>query len=178
MVYGKLQSMHVSCLPLEDFITHLLLAQETAHYYNFSNIQYAQPPVGDLRSAPPQPPLVNRTVVNDSQTGVVCPQGTARWETERILFVNAYVFGKGSVTAFADDPPPGINEPSPFPALDPCTSDDCLFLGVIVPINVYNEAFQNTLGGALVVVWIYRGGFFTEPKEPQGNPADLEANLN
>lgn len=165
MVYGKLQSMHVSYLPLEDFIAHLLLAQETAHYYNFSNIQYAQPPVGDLRWAPPQPPLVNRTVVNDSQTGAVCPQGTARWEIERILFVNAYVFGKGSVTAFADDPPPGINEPSPFSALDPCTSDDCLFLDVIVPINVYNEAFQNTSGGAPVVVWIYRGGFFTDPKE-------------
>src|SRR5271154_1396709 len=64
MAYGKLQSMHVSCLPLKDFITHLLLAQETAHHYNFSNILHAQPPVGHLRWAPPQPQSANRTVVN------------------------------------------------------------------------------------------------------------------
>ena len=115
MAYGKLQSMHVSRLPLEDFITYLLLAQETAHHYNFSNIQYAQPPVGDLQWVPPQPPLANRTTVNDSQTGVVYPQGTTRWGIERILFANAYVFGKGSVTALADDPPPSITESSPLP---------------------------------------------------------------
>jgi hypothetical protein len=77
--------MHVPWLPLEDFITHLLHAQETAHYYNFSNIRYTQPP------------LVNWTVVNDSQAGVV---------------------------------------------------------------------------------WIYGSGFFTEPKESQGNPAGLVANLH
>src|SRR5271156_1152772 len=64
----------------------------------------------------PSPHWSTRTIVNDSQTGVACPQGTARWEIERILFVNACVFGKGSLTAFADDPPPGINEPSPSPA--------------------------------------------------------------
>ena len=108
----------------------------------------------------------------------MCPQGTAQWEIERILFVKAYVFGKGSVIAFVGDPPPGINESSPFPALDLCTSDDYLFLGAIVPVNVYNEAFQNTSGGAPVVVWIYRGGFFTKPKQSQDNPASLEANLN
>jgi carboxylesterase type B len=92
-------------------------------------------------------------------------------------FVNAYVFGKGSVTAFADDLPPGINESSPFPALDPRASEECLFIDVIVPINVCNEAFQNT-SGAPVVVWIYRGGSFTGSKESQGNPAGLVANLN
>jgi carboxylesterase type B len=77
-----------------------------------------------------------------------------------------------------EDRPPSINESSPFPALDPCTSDDCLSLDVIVPLNVYNAAPQDTSGGAPAIIWIYRGGFFTEPKESQGNPAGLEANLN
>jgi hypothetical protein len=44
-----------------------------------------KPPVGNLRWAPSQPQLVNSTVVNDSQTGVVCLQGTARWEIGRTL---------------------------------------------------------------------------------------------
>jgi hypothetical protein len=134
MAYGKLQSAHVPCLPLEAFITHLLLAQGTAHYGNFSIIRYAQPPVSDLRWAPPQLPLINQTVVNDSQTGVVCPQGTAQWGTEKILSPTPMSSAKAVS-------PPGINGSSSFPALDPYTSDDCLLPDVIVPIGVYNEVF-------------------------------------
>jgi len=48
--------------------------------------------------------------------------------------------GKAVSPPSREDPPPGINESSPFPALDPWTSDDCLSLDIIVPINVYNVA--------------------------------------
>jgi carboxylesterase type B len=149
--------------------------QETAHYYNFSNIRYAQPPVGDLRWAPPQPPLINRTGVNDGQTGVVCPQGYAQWEVERALFVDAYVFGKGSVSAFTNEPPPGLNESRPFPPLDPRTNEDCLFLDVLAPIGVYNNASSKATKGVPVVVWIFGGGFYSGSKESQGNPAGIVA---
>jgi hypothetical protein len=96
---------------------------ETAHHYNFRNIRYARPPVGDLRWAPPQPPLVNHTVINDGQTGVVCPQGVARWAKERALFVHAYLSGNGSDSAFTNEPPPGLDQVPPFPPLDPRTSE-------------------------------------------------------
>jgi acetylcholinesterase len=42
--------------------------QDTGNFYNFSNIRYAAPPVGELRFAPPQPPAENRSTVNDGGT--------------------------------------------------------------------------------------------------------------
>ena len=149
--------------------------QESAHYYNFSNIRYAQPPVGDLRWAPPQPPLVNRTVVNDGQTGVVCPQGVARWTKERTLFVDAYLAENGSASAFTNNPPPGLDQVPPFPPMDPRTSEDCLFLDVLVPMNIYNNASWNAQGGVPVIVWLYGGGFYLGSKESQGNPSGIVA---
>jgi acetylcholinesterase len=47
--------------------------QDTGNFYNFSNIRYAAPPVGELRFAPPQPPAENRSTVNDG--------GTSRYAT-------------------------------------------------------------------------------------------------
>jgi hypothetical protein len=40
------------------------MTQDTGNFYNFSNIRYAAPPVGNLRFAPPQAPAENRAAVN------------------------------------------------------------------------------------------------------------------
>ena len=42
--------------------------QSTGNFYNFSNIRYAAPPVGNLRFAPPHAPVENRSSVNNGAT--------------------------------------------------------------------------------------------------------------
>ncbi len=72
------------------------------------------------------------------------------------------------------------------PAPDPRTSEDCLFLDVIVPTSVYNSTYaQQSRGdicdcecsppGASVLVWIYGGLFVQGDKTGSGNPATLIA---
>jgi hypothetical protein len=54
-----------SCMPLRAYADIL---QATGNFYNFSNIRYAAPPVGNLRFAPPQAPAQNRSSINKGQT--------------------------------------------------------------------------------------------------------------
>lgn len=97
----------------------------------------------------------------------------------------------------------GINLTS-LPTPDPRTSEDCLFLDVVVPEKIFNSASakrkrqdgpysvqcrpdlpctevvelpQNTTksGGATVLVWIYGGGYVAGDKTGSGNPASLIA---
>ena len=156
------------------------LLQESGHYYNFSNIRYGQAPIGELRFAAPQPPLVNRTTVNDGQDGRIYPQGYVSWTDERSLFLDAYLKGNGNLSSFANVPPPGINTTAMPPAQkDPRANEDCLFLDVIVPESVYNrtdpQASRNVTSKAPVLVWTFGGGFHEGDKESQGNPAGLVA---
>ena len=52
----------------------------------------------------------------------------------------------------------------------PLTSEDCLFLDVIVPESVYDSCSDT---GAPVLVWIYGGGYVAGSKFSAGNPATL-----
>ena len=83
---------------------------------------------------------MNRTVINDGQDGRICPQGVVSWAQERMLFLEAYLNGNGSLSNFTNVPPPGIepNAKPPKPT-DPRTNEDCLFLNVIVPESVYSN---------------------------------------
>ena len=45
------------------------LVQDTGRFYNFSNIRYAAPPVGELRFAPPEAPAENRSIINNGTIG-------------------------------------------------------------------------------------------------------------
>jgi hypothetical protein len=71
---------------LSSFRLHRFLSAQEANpwlflqdtgipYYNFSNIRYAAPPVGNLRFAQPVKPAVNRTL-NDGQQSVICSQAS------------------------------------------------------------------------------------------------------
>lgn len=51
------------------------------------------------------------------------------------------------------------------------TSEDCLFLDVIVPQEIFDQRDQGY--GAPVLVWIYGGGYTAGSKGGSGNPAGL-----
>ena len=45
------------------------IVQVTGNFYNFSNIRYAAPPLGNLRFAQPKAPAKNRSVINYGTVG-------------------------------------------------------------------------------------------------------------
>ncbi|KAH7417834.1 carboxylesterase family protein-like protein [Cadophora sp. MPI-SDFR-AT-0126] len=128
----------------------------TGNFYNFSNVRYAAPPVGDLRFAPPQAPGENRSSVNTGSTSRICPQATPGWLGAALPFLDSLLLGLpfNSTQSYT---PPGANSSSPVPAPDPRESEDCLFLDVFVPKGVLTNAGQGF--GAPVLVWIYGGGY-------------------
>jgi carboxylesterase type B len=110
--------------------TQSLLNQATGDYYTFSNIRYAEPPVGALRFEAPIPPRTTDRTINNGSTSFICPQAYPTW----ILATRGH-----SVA-----PPPSPSE-----------NEDCLFLDVAVPRAIFNR----TRAGAAVLVWIHGGGY-------------------
>lgn len=58
------------------------------------------------------------------------------------------------------------------------TSEDCLFLDVVVPQSIYNAPQSHNASessGAPVMVYVYGGGFIEGSKTGAGNPAGLLA---
>lgn len=125
------------------------------------------------------------------------------WLPNQIEFLGAYLTG-GNISQYTNptNSTTGTGNSS-LPTPDPRTSEDCLFLDVIVPEKIFNSATakkkrqegpynvqcksgspcteipdvsQNgTRGGAPVLVWIYGGGYVTGDKTSSGNPASLIA---
>ncbi|KAI8724080.1 Carboxylic ester hydrolase [Fusarium sp. LHS14.1] len=138
---------------------------ETTEVYKFSNIQYAQPPVGQLRFRAPVPPLLNQ---NEIQTGPelrACPQGVPLWQARAYKPIGMYSSGKEySLESWEADiknstPPSGGPPPPP-------TTEDCLFLDIHVTRKVFDSA-KNHNGGcdAPVLVW---NGYPSLGFEPDG----------
>ena len=48
-----------------------------------------------------------------------------------------------------------------LPTVDPRTTEDCLFLDVVVPKKIFDNAGSGS--GAAVLVWIYGGGYVDLP---------------
>ncbi|KAH7095012.1 carboxylesterase family protein-like protein [Paraphoma chrysanthemicola] len=142
----------------------------TGNFYNFSNIRYAAPPVGNLRFAAPQAPAKNRSSVNTGSTSRICPQGSPAWQQLATQFLGSLVLGRPLNVTQAYTPP-GANSSSVVPARDPRESEDCLFLDVFVPEDVLSKAGRGY--GAPVLVWIYGGGYTGGNKN--NNPAGLLA---
>ncbi|KAL8674755.1 MAG: hypothetical protein Q9168_000839 [Polycauliona sp. 1 TL-2023] len=149
----------------------------TGGTYNFSNIRYAEPPTGDLRFRAPVPPQgVNRTV-DQGLVGRVCHQANPAWLLTSAEFVPAYLTGQ-PFNASAAEAAVEAAVASPGP-VDPRETEDCLFLDVVVPEQIFNQAGgsndSNTKQGAPVMVWIYGGGYTAGEKTGYGlyNPAGL-----
>ena len=121
--------------------------------------------MGDLRFAPPAAPLTNRTL-DDGQVGRICYQASPAWELSSPAFLKAFLTNQ-SIGNFSTLPTP----PSTVPPQDPRSTEDCLFLDVIVPQKVYN----NASGGAPVIVWIYGGGYAAGEKAGDAQPGGLIA---
>ncbi|EHK21879.1 uncharacterized protein TRIVIDRAFT_151632 [Trichoderma virens Gv29-8] len=156
-------SAGTSCdsLPIVDLGYEIYQAtafNETGQYYNFSNIRYARAPTGELRFAPPQPPLKNRTAVQRGDRAISCPQAYAIW----------YRCGLEMLSHQINDP--SQCNSSILPPAEPSEQEDCLFLDVMVPKSVFRN--KNTRK-APVIVWIYGGGFAFGKKGGDGNAAGL-----
>ena len=124
-------------------------------YYSFTNIRYAEPPVGDLRFRPPVPPKGDNRTVHDGKTGASCMQGNPAWflEIAGTLVLPAFISGENVssvVEKAAGSASSGTAETpklSDIPAQDPNTSEDCLFLDVFVPKAIYDSPRRTAMKG-------------------------------
>ncbi|KAB8201149.1 Alpha/Beta hydrolase protein [Aspergillus parasiticus] len=150
--------LHISTafsLPVVDLGYELHQAfslNETTRLYNFSNIRYAAPPLGNLRFRVPLLPKVNRTKVQ-----------TRAFLTS--YFTNATFSASLDVSSY------------PVPLIQgPRISEDCLFLDVVVPQKVFDRAQGKTPVPkeilAPVIVYFYGGGYVLGDKgglDPSGH---------
>ncbi|CAF9932186.1 MAG: hypothetical protein ALECFALPRED_005234 [Alectoria fallacina] len=172
---GLALSQSPSALPIVDLGYELHQASifnSTGGFYNFSNIRYAQPPVGDLRFRAPVPPQGRNTTVNNGSVGRICPQANPAWELIAAVFDPDHLEGK--LFNLSATEASLASEPDSLPSLDPRTTEDCLFLDVVVPQNILKSASNKTnlTSGAPVLVWIYGGGY-TAGEKSEYSPAGL-----
>jgi len=102
--------------------------------------------------------------VNDGSVGVICPQAAPGWEALAIGFDTAYLEGKPYNLSAAEASLTSTS--SSLPEQDPRTTEDCLFLDVVVPQSIFQgaSALKNDTSGAPVLVWIYGGGYVAGEK--------------
>lgn len=101
-----------------------------------------------------QSPAVNRSVVQNGSVGRICPQANPAWLLIAEDYIPQYLNGTTNFTA--SDFASTSNSTSSVPAQDPQTTEDCLFLDVFVPQDIFESAGKGY--GAPVLVWIYGGG--------------------
>ncbi|KAL9106968.1 MAG: hypothetical protein Q9227_008091 [Pyrenula ochraceoflavens] len=151
------------------------LPQETQDTYNFTNIRYAQPPVGDLRFAAPIAPTGRNTTIEDGSTGRICAQGNPAWfgiaEQFLVKYFSGQPFDYNSTAAAVNASLASIP-----PSVDPRTTEDCLFLDVVAPKTIFDAKGNGT--GAPVLVWIYGGGYTAGNKNDGFNPSGLIRSSN
>jgi hypothetical protein len=115
--------------------THHLTYQETGQYYNFSNIRYGAAPTGNLRFAAPVAPSGRNTTVNDGQTSVICANANPAWE----LITAQFLTGTSVAQLLNESASSGGLSLSDLPTPNPRTSEDCLFLDVMVPTRIFKS---------------------------------------
>ncbi|KAL8874457.1 MAG: hypothetical protein Q9174_000202 [Haloplaca sp. 1 TL-2023] len=148
---------------------------ESGGTYNFSNIRYGEAPIGDLRFRASIPPQQANRSVDQGLVGRVCPQANPAWRAIAAQFIPAYLAGDTFNTSAAEAAIAAATASSP--SIDPRTTEDCLFLDVIVPEGIFEQASNSTANnsGAPVLVWIYGGGYTFGEKTGNGvyDPAGL-----
>ena len=97
--------------------------QSTGGFYNFSNIRYAQPPVGELRFAAPIPPTGRSKTVDNGNIGRICPQANPAWELIAEQFIPDYLTHKPFNLSAAEAAIAASS--SSAPPQDPRTTEDC-----------------------------------------------------
>ncbi|KAH9204956.1 acetylcholinesterase [Leptodontidium sp. 2 PMI_412] len=160
-------------LPVVDLGYELYRATEfnqTRGYYNFSNIRYASPPLGDLRFRAPVLPATNRSVIQDGSVTRICPQATPSWLVEAGVWAFPYIVS-GTIPNITYSLTTPNNDSLPI-TRDPRENEDCLFLDVMVPKKVFENAGPGAK--APVMVYIYGGGY-TAGTKSEIDPVGLMA---
>ncbi|KAI0595926.1 Alpha/Beta hydrolase protein [Biscogniauxia sp. FL1348] len=130
----------------------------TGNFYMFSNVPYAEQPVGDLRFQKPVA-LTGQasTEINEGSEGEVkCMQAYPEWILE--------LFAGGSAANL-----PAVTEQLVNASGQ---TESCLVLDVRVPVDVFNAG---STAQAPVLVWIHGGGFTYGSKTSDGDPAGIIA---
>ncbi|THY03363.1 carboxylesterase family protein-like protein [Aureobasidium pullulans] len=168
--YASLTSASVAkniTLPVVDlgYQRHQGSFNETGNFYRFDNIRYAAPPVNDLRFKFPQAPSTDRSILHTGEGEATCPQSYPTWASAAQVLAPLYLAGQ-RVFNETEFPTPSIDELAQSIAV-PGSSEDCLFLDVIVPKKVF---YSNTTHP--VIVWIHGGGYISGSKN-QFQPAGI-----
>lgn len=163
-----------NCCPISSISQSSKYVQPEGDFYNFSNIRYAEPPVGELRFRAPIPPRTRTKTIDQGKIGRVCPQANPGWSAIALQFVPAYLAGKTFDVSALESTLTNVSS-SPPPPQDPRESEDCLFLDIVVPRKVFEQAAPYRKPSAPVLVWIYGGGYTAGEKSGNGlyNPAGL-----
>lgn len=170
-------------LPTVDLgytVHQALSSNDTGGYYNFSNIQFGTPPTEQDRfRAVKLPTGSNSTVTNGGAENIVCPQSAPSWnahaELQLVLFEEA-VASKNET--FYNDVLSGVivNTTKPKSSgsggTTPGTTEDCLFLDLMLPHSAWEARRNNTAKKAPVIIWLYGGGYTSGDKRDDGQPAD------
>ncbi|KAJ5260869.1 hypothetical protein N7524_008502 [Penicillium chrysogenum] len=164
-----------SKLPVVDlgYELHQAISFNSSHgLYNFSNIRYAAPPVGDLRFQAPILPKQNREHIQNGSVGKICPQAAPLWSTNvQPAFLLSYFYNQ-SFSQSTNISSYGYKAAEQ----DPRTTEDCLFLDVVVPKDIFERTKNKTATSrknlAPVLVWIYGGGYVGGDKS-SSNPTGL-----
>ncbi|KAL8897721.1 MAG: hypothetical protein Q9207_007073 [Kuettlingeria erythrocarpa] len=128
---------------------------DDGRYYAFSNIRYGQPPTGSLRFAAPVAAKEDRTVQRGDMERR-CYQANPGWLQIAGKFIGPYL--SNGTDAFYQQYPSPASFPRPeVPPADSSETEDCLFLDVLVPEQIFNRRAARKK--APVLVWIHGGGF-------------------
>ncbi|EUC39617.1 hypothetical protein COCMIDRAFT_31251 [Bipolaris oryzae ATCC 44560] len=134
---------------------------ETSHgnarYINFTNVRYAASPTGLNRFKSPVPPEKNRTTQTAGLYGIECPQAQPGW----FNYVGSDVGNQTEMSSFTEN---DIYPPRPG------SSEDCLFLDILVPEHVFN---QRNMAKASVLLFIHGGGYVQGSKTEYGSGVGL-----
>lgn len=121
--------------------------------YTFQNIRYGKAPFGDLRFRAPQVPDANRSAIQTGAEGRTCPQGLPAWQA-----LGGAVSGKWtdpgrnfSMDAWVDDFKTTEVKPRDVNSGPGGTTEDCLFLDVVVPKKILQSAYKKA---APIIVWV------------------------
>ncbi|KAJ5638973.1 uncharacterized protein N7484_006835 [Penicillium longicatenatum] len=159
LIFALVASCSASSLPIVDLSYELHQAiSSTQGLYNFSNIRYAAPPVGDLRFRAPTLPAQNRSQVQNGSVARMCPQAKPIWATDimpefLLSVLEGVPFNQSTNISSYPYVPPKSNSQ---------VTEDCLFLDVIVPKKIFDRSHGNrsvSRSLAPVLVWIYGGGY-------------------
>ncbi|KAL7931937.1 Alpha/Beta hydrolase protein [Trichoderma chlorosporum] len=168
------QASHPSSLPTVDLgyqVHRAISYNDTIKTYNFTNIPYAEPPLGDLRWRAPIPPKGVKNTIQDGSIGKICPQMTPNYTIAAVQFATAWATNQLQSFNFAEVEKIANSSPQPT---DPRTTEDCLVLDVVVPKAVLDNTKSHGKK-APVLVWIYGGGYVSGTKESWGSPNGIIA---